>query len=144
MIEVPNRNVPVQYDINQVEKQQLAATNAVYSAIKVVAKEQKDVDSARELYAKTTLALQMATSQENGAQVKVKEAAAHRANAEKASTRAHEILEAANKVVKLATTNVNNALRVVTDAKSDLDKAQKLFDIATQKLGAANDAFINA
>jgi len=36
LIEVPNRNIPVQYDINQVEKQQLQATNAVYSAIRVV------------------------------------------------------------------------------------------------------------
>lgn len=86
---MPNRNVPVQYDINQVEKQQLAATNAVYAAIKVVSDQQSNVDATRSLYAKTTLALQMATSQENNAEVKAKEAAAHRADAEKASSRAH-------------------------------------------------------
>lgn len=44
----------------------------------------------------------------------------------------------------MATTNVNNALRVVTDAKNDLEATQKKFEIATNKLGAANDAFINA
>ncbi len=70
----------------------MAATNAVYAAIKVVTQEQKDVDASRELYAKTTLALQMATSQDNNAQNKVKEAAAHRSAADAVSSRAHEIL----------------------------------------------------
>ena len=47
LIEVPNRNIPVQYDINQVEKQQLQATNAVYSAIKVVNDVKTTAESAK-------------------------------------------------------------------------------------------------
>lgn len=47
LIEVPNRNIPVQYDINQVEKQQLQATNAVYSAIKVVNDVKTNAENAK-------------------------------------------------------------------------------------------------
>jgi hypothetical protein len=36
LLEVPNRNVPIRYDLQQVQSQQLAATNAVFAAIKVV------------------------------------------------------------------------------------------------------------
>jgi len=43
LIEVPNRNVPVQYDISQVANQQIAAENAVYAAIKVVNSEKQEV-----------------------------------------------------------------------------------------------------
>lgn len=88
MIAVPNRNVPVQYDINQVEKQQLAATNAVYAAIKVVADQKDNVEKAREYQAKTTLALQFATTQENSAEFKVKEAAANKVFAEATAAKA--------------------------------------------------------
>lgn len=78
LIEVPNRNVPVQYDINQVEKQQLAATSAVYAAIKVVSQVRGEVDNAREFQGKTTLALNFATSQEGQAQKTVMKAASER------------------------------------------------------------------
>lgn len=144
MIAVPNRNVPVQYDINQVEKQQLAATNAVYAAIKVVADQKDHVEKAREYQAKTTLALQFATTQENSAEFKVKEAAANKVFAEATAAKAQEVLEAANKIVQLATTNVNNAIRVVAASKEDLEHAQQRFDAATKKLENANNLFINA
>lgn len=78
LIEVPNRNIPVQYDINQVEKQQLQATNAVYSAIRVVNDAKATSETAKELYAKTTLALNFATAQESSASSKVSQSAAHR------------------------------------------------------------------
>ena len=68
MIEVPNRNVPIRYDLQQVANQQTAATNAVFAAIRIVDDKQKDVASAKEIYAKSTLALQFATSQEDAAE----------------------------------------------------------------------------
>jgi hypothetical protein len=44
---VPNRNVPIRYDIKQVEAQQLNATNAVYAAIKLVEASQREAAKAR-------------------------------------------------------------------------------------------------
>ena len=133
MIDVPNRNIPVQYDIAQVERQQLQASSAVYAAIKVVNHEKEEAEAAKKFYAKTTLALNFATTQENAAQAKVNAAAAERARADAAQLKAHEILETAHKVVRLAITNVNNQRKVVAIAKEDLEYAQKVFNIATQK-----------
>lgn len=63
MIEVPNRNAPIQYDLKQVESQQLAATNAVFAGIKVVNEHQKITAEQRTAVAKTTLALNFSTAQ---------------------------------------------------------------------------------
>ena len=144
LIEVPNRNIPVQYDINQVEKQQVQASKAVYAAIKVVSHEKAQAEDAKKYYAKTQLALNFASTQEKSAQVKVGEAASQRAKADAAQVKAHEILETAHKVVRLAITNVNNARKVVAFAKDDLDHAQKVFDVRTQEFEEANNKFINA
>jgi len=144
LIEVPNRNIPVQYDIQQVERQQLQASSAVYAAIRVVNNEKKEAEAAKEFYAKTTLALNFATSQEKAAQAKVEAAAARRAKADALQTRAHDILETAHKVVRLAMTNVNNQRKNVATAKEDLEYAQKVFDTTTQRFEEANNVFINA
>lgn len=55
LIEVPNRNVPLQYDIDQVANQQVQATNAVFKALQLVEEQQKRVSHTREHYADTTL-----------------------------------------------------------------------------------------
>jgi hypothetical protein len=54
--------------LQQVEKQQLAAENAVYAAIKIVNNKQNESAEARSALAKATLALQFATAQENAAE----------------------------------------------------------------------------
>ena len=144
MIDVPNRNIPVQYDITQVERQQLQATNAVYAAIKVVNHEKEEESAAREHYGKTTLALNFATSQEGAASAKVNEAAAHKKKAEAAESKAHEILETAQRVVQLAITNVNNARKVVAIAEEGLETAKKAFNYASKEFEEANNVFINA
>jgi len=144
LIDVPNRNIPVRYDIYQVEKQQVQASTAVFAAIKVVNHEKQEVEAARSFYGKTTLALNFATSQENSAQAQVNAAAAKRNEADAAQAKAHAILEVAHKVVRLAITNVNNQRKVVAIAKDDLDHAQKIFNIRTQEFEEANNVFINA
>jgi len=144
LIEVPNRNIPVQYDIQQVERQQLQASSAVYAAIRVVNNEKGEAEAAKEFFAKTTLALNFAASQEKGAQAKVNEAATRRAKADALQTKAHDILETAHKVVRLAMTNVNNERKNVAATKDDLEYAQKVFDTATQRFEEANNIFINA
>ena len=144
LIEVPNRNVPLQYDIVQVEKQQLQATNAVYSAIKVVNNEKQDAAAAKEHFGKTTLALNFAVAQETSAQAKVNSAASNRAQADAAQTKAHAILEIAHKVVRLAITNVNNMRKVEAESKQSLEDAQKKFNYYTMKFEEFNNIFINA
>jgi hypothetical protein len=71
LIDVSAQNVPLQYDLAQVEKQTIQAENAVYAAIKVVNTEQTEVSNKRAAQAKTTLALQFATTQDNSAVKKV-------------------------------------------------------------------------
>ena len=106
--------------------------------------EQQHVEDSKEHFAKTTLALNFATTQEKNAQLKVTGAHSHKARAEAAQAKAHEILEIANRVVHLATTNVNNARKVVASTKQDLIIAQKKFDLATMKFEEYNNIFINA
>ena len=109
----------------QVEKQQLQATNAVYSAIKVVNNEKQEAAAAKEYFGKTTLALNFAVAQETSAQAKVNSAASNRAQADAAQTKAHAILEIAHKVVRLATTNVNNMRRLLLRPRKALSMPRR-------------------
>ena len=144
MIEVPNRNVPVQYNLDQVLGQTVQAANAVYSAIKAVSKQQENYQEKREAQAKTALALQLATAQENAAEDGVAKAKNANAGGQQAAAKAQVVLDAANKNVALATTNVNNAIKVVNAATDALAEAQTAFNVASQALKAANNKFVNA
>jgi hypothetical protein len=102
------------------------------------------VSQRREANAKTTLALQFASSQEKTAVERVAQAAVKRDLAVKAEAKAHEILEAANKIVALATLNVNNAIKAKDIALNNLNVAQAKFSDANRGLQVANSRFINA
>lgn len=57
LIEVPNRNVAIRYDLKQVASQQVASTNAVYAAIKITAAKKAEVEEKTAALAKATMAL---------------------------------------------------------------------------------------
>jgi hypothetical protein len=124
LIDVPNRNVPVQYDLNQVESQQLAATNAVYAAIALVSDNQKNVTDRRSDLAKTTLALQFATAQENGIEDKVAAAIANKNLADSTAAKAEQVVENAKKILALTQTALANADDNLDQAKKDLVVAE--------------------
>lgn len=69
---MPNRNTPVQYDLNQIATQQIAAENAVYAAIRAVVNEKQEVSLNKEAFGKTTLAFNFANEQANDASAKFK------------------------------------------------------------------------
>lgn len=144
ILEVPNRNVPIRYDLQQVQAQQLAATNAVFAAIKIVNNRQAEAAEAREALGKTTLALNFATAQENAAQANAVKALNNKNAAAAAEAKAHDLLEATFKIVQLAKTNLNNYKAVTEAVRKELHNAQELFDKATAVLKTANNLFINA
>ena len=144
LIEVPNRNVPIRYDLQQVASQQVASTNAVYAAIKVVAARKAEVEEKTEVLAKATMALEFATKQEQAAQANAAEKLNTRKNAAVAENKAHEVLENQAKVVALLTTNVKNAIAVTKKAVHDLKHAQEKLHQADHLLHKRNNQFINA
>lgn len=99
----------MRYDLQQVQAQQLAATNAVFAAIKIVNEKQHEAAEAREALGKTTLALQFANAQENAAEANSAKALDRKSAAAAAEAKAHDVLETANKIVQLAKTNLHNA-----------------------------------
>lgn len=136
--------MPIRYDLQQVQSQQLAATNAVFAAIKVVNQRQEETAEARTALGKTTLALQFATAQENAADANAAKALENKSAAAAAEARAHDILEAAFKIVQLAKTNLYNYGEVTKATARDLHDAEEVFSKATAALKTANNLFINA
>ena len=144
MIEVPNRNVAIRYDLRQVAAQQVASTNAVYAAIKTVADRKAEAEAASANLGKATLALEFATKQEAAAQANANEKLTTRKLAAVAENKASEVLESAAKVVALQATNVKNAIADTKRAVIDLAQAQEVLHDADIALQRANNVFINA
>lgn len=67
IIDVPDRNIPILYDLQQVRAQQLAADTAVIDTLALVHKHKAIVKVAQVAQAKTQLALNLAINQEAGA-----------------------------------------------------------------------------
>ena len=141
---MPNRNVPVQYNLKQVAAQQKAAVDAVYAAIHEVDENQKITAQKRENLAKAQLALEFATAQEAAAQAKTAQALQVRNLAQVAALKAHEVLENAAKILALTKTNLNNADHVVHEAEEDVRVARERLEHAIKELREANNVFINA
>ena len=144
MIEVPNRNVAIRYDLKQVATQQVASTNAVYAAIKVVSDRKVEAEAFTAALGKATLALQFATQQEAAAQANANEKLTTRKLAAVAENKASEVLESVAKVVALQATNIKNAIADTKRAVLDLAHAQEVLHDADIALQRANNVFINA
>ncbi len=84
--------MPIRYDLQQVQAQQLAAENAVFAAIRVVNDKQHEASEARSEMAKTTQALQFATAQESAANANAGKALNEKKAAAEAESKAHDIL----------------------------------------------------
>lgn len=70
------------------------------------------------------MALQFATAQENAADANAAKALGNKNSAAVAESRAHELLEAAFKIVQLARTNFQNYKRVTEATAKDLHETQ--------------------
>jgi hypothetical protein len=103
--------------LEQVQAQQLAAENAIFAALRITEDKQKEAASARSDLAKTTLALQFATSQEDAAEANAARALREKNAAAAAESRAHDVLEDTFKIVELAKTNLHNAEDVTENAR---------------------------
>lgn len=141
---MPNRNAPIRYDLKQVESQQVAATNAVYSAIKMVNENQKNAVSKRDALARTQLALEFANKQVAYANSKAAGALDARKTAQNAAIKAHEVLENGAKILALTKTALNNADFVVNNAWDGLYKAREKMARIIADLKESNNKFINA
>ena len=105
---------------------------------------QAEAAEAREALGKTTLALNFAKTQEDAAEANAVKALSNKNAAAAAEAKAHDLLETAFKVVKLANTNLNNYKAVTEATRNDLKEAQELFEKVTAALKTANNLFINA
>jgi hypothetical protein len=144
VIDVPDRNVGVVYDLQQVAQQQIAADTAVTNALAVVAGVKAVAKEKQAAQAKTQLAFNLANSQETAAENTVAKAQKVYDDAVEVDHIAQANLNTAKNVVAIATTAVANAEANVADAKKALEEAQAAFDTASVKFNAANDAYIKA
>lgn len=84
---------------------------------------QEETAEARTALGKTTLALQFATAQESAADANAAKALDNKNAAAAAESKAHELLETANKIVQLTKTNFYNYKEVAKAVAKDLQKA---------------------
>ena len=144
IIDVPDRNVGVVYDIDQVEAQQIAADKAVVHALKVVAVKKAFTKAKQAAQGKTQLALNLAIEQEAAAERTVNKLQHQYDQAIEIAHRAQANLGTAKNIVGIATTAVLNAKANFKAAQEDLAVAQAFFDKASEAFEAANDAYIKA
>lgn len=144
VIDVPDRNVGVVYDLEQVAQQQIAADIAVTKAMAIVAAAKAVAQDKQAAQAKTQLAFNLASSQETAAENTVAKAQGLYDDAVEVKHRAEANLNTAKNVVAIAKTAVANAEDNLAAAKKALEEAQKAFDTASANFEAANNAYIKA
>lgn len=144
ILDVPNRNVPVVYDISQVESQQIAADNAVVKALGATAEAKSAAQVSQAAQAKAQLALNLATSQEGAAAVTFAKAQDIYNAAVNTQYIAQANLNTAKNIVAVATTALTNANAVLAAAKANLDAALAVFATATSAFNVASDAYTKA
>ena len=141
IIDVPDRNAPLVYDIKQVEAQQIAADLAVTEAMGVVADATATLKDYQRMQAKTQLSLNLAIDQENAAERTHKKLLSQYDIAIEVHRRAQANLGTAKNRVQVAEVAVTNAKNNFNAAKENLAAAQAFFDKASDAFKAASDAY---
>jgi len=144
VIDVPDRSVPVVYNLSQVAAQQIAADTAVTKALGGVSDAKVVVSAYQANQAKTQLAFNLANSQEQAAEVTAAKAQDIYNDAENSLHRAEAVLNSAKNILAIAETALTNANAVLAVAQANLAKAQTTFDTATSAFNAANAAYTKA
>jgi hypothetical protein len=122
--------VPVVYDLSQVESQQIAADKAVTNAAAVVSSAKAAAQVSQAAQAKTQLALNLATKQEESAENTVIAAQKLYDQSVEVSHRAQANLNTAKNILSIAQTAYNNAVDNLKAAQAALAEAQKAFNAA--------------
>lgn len=130
--------------MSQVESQQIAADKAVTNAASIVSVAKAAAQLSQAAQAKTQLALNLATKQEESAENTVEAAQKLYDQSVEVSHRAEANLNTAKNIVNIAQTAYDNAVNNLKAAKAALAAAQTAFDAASAAFAAANAAFIKA
>ena len=141
VIDVPDRNAPLVYDIKQVESQQIAADLAVTEAMGVVADATATLKDYQREQARSQLALNLAIDQENAAERSPFKLQIQYDNAVEVHHRAQANLGTARNRVGIAQTAVDNARDNLKAAQDNLATAQSSFDSASAAFKEATDAY---
>ena len=136
--------VPFVYNISQVEAQQIAADTAVTRALSVVKGAKAVVAAQQAEQGRAQLALNLAVSQENAAEVTFTKANDIFCQAENTLHRQEAVLNTAKNILAVAQTALKNANAVLAAAQENLAKAQATFDKTSAAFQAATDAYTKA
>ena len=126
-MDVPSRNVKVQYDLGKLEQQEIEATRAVYDALDIVYKWQNNTHSLRILVANVTMKLAEAESISVKTHKKVEKLIGLKQLAEELHIKAEEIVKNVTNRFELSFTNLQNAQRGASDSLSFAQSAYNTF-----------------
>lgn len=118
LVEVQATHVPLQYDISQVEKEQVAADDELFKALEIVGERKKVVAARKQVVAASTLKVNNAQASYDAAHKAYTIALADRENAQDNFRLAENGLKAAQQNLALAQTEQTNAQQNLINARN--------------------------
>lgn len=144
LVEVQTSHVPLQYDIAQVEKDQIAADDELFKALEIVSQKKKVVEARKQVVAVNTLKVNNAQASYDAANKAYNIAVADRENAQDSFRLAENGLKAAQQNLALAQTEQGNSQQNLINARNAVSEAQKRFAQTQIDLTAAEDRLVDA
>jgi hypothetical protein len=144
LVEVSATHVPLQYDIGQVEKEQIASNEELFKALEIVDQKKKVVAARRQVVAVNTLKVNNAQASYDAAHKAFTIAVADRENAQDIFRLAENALKAAQQNLALAQTEQTSANQNLVNARTAVSEAQKRFAQTQIDLTAAEDRVVDA
>lgn len=144
LVDVRSQPVPLQYDIKQVEKEQITANEELFKALEIVDQRKKVVAERKQVFAVQTLRVNNAQASLDAATKAFNIAVADRDNAQDNYRLADNALKAAQQNLALAQTEQGNANQNLINARNNVANAQKRFAQTQIDLTAAEDRLVQA
>lgn len=144
IVNVPNRNTPLQYSIDQISPLLTAAFNVVYGAAKVVSERRSEIVGAQQMMTKTNSSLDLARKQIKAVEVLYNRSMIANANALNAYNDAKVKLSKAKDRVNITSSAIDQANNILKEAEQNLKDANTTFIKANLTLSQDNALFIEA
>ena len=144
LVEVQSQHVELQYDIYQVEKEQVTADEELFKALEIVDQKKKVAAAKKQVVAVNTVKVNNAQASYDAANKAYAIAVSDRDNAQDSFRLAENGLKATQQNLALAQTEQTNAQQNLINARNAVSEAQKRFAQTQIDLTAAEDRLVDA
>jgi len=144
LVDVQSQHVELQYDIKQVEKEQVTADDDLFKALETVSQKKKVVEAKKQIVAVNTVKVNNAQASYDAANKVYVLAVSDRDNAQDNYRLAETSLKVTQQNLQLAQTEQGNAQQNLINARAAVADAQKRFAQTQIDLSAAEDKLVDA